>query len=125
MSGGRVAGERRQQLLVRRGPRQLLDFDADARIGALELGKQPNDDLTFAPHRPEADDGDVGRALLAARQRKQREGSEHQRRGETASAGATAHCVVAVSQPPVKPARSRPLRTYAFLRITLQMRPLR
>ena len=44
---------------------------------------------------------------------------------KTASAGATAHCVVAVSQPPVKPARSRPLRTYAFLRITLQMRPLR
>ena len=37
--GGRVAGERGEQLLVRGGPRQLLDLDADARIGLLELGK--------------------------------------------------------------------------------------
>ena len=120
--GRGVAGERRQQLFVGRGPWQLLDGDANARMRALELREECSHHFALPSHCPEADDGDVGRALAAADQAR---AHGEKRREQTATAGAAGHCTVAVSQPPVKPARSRPRRTYGFSRITFQMSPLR
>ena len=45
---------------MRRGPRQLLDLDADARMRALELGQQLDDDFALAAHRPELQYGFAG-----------------------------------------------------------------
>ena len=51
--GQRVAGVGGQQLLVRRGPRQLLHDDADAGMPRMEFGQQFGDDFRLAAHRPE------------------------------------------------------------------------
>jgi hypothetical protein len=120
--GRRIARERGQQLFVRGGPRQLLDVDANAGMRALELGNERGDDLAFASHRPKADDGDIGG--VAAASCNERRGHD-ERCGAAQRARDAGHCAVAVSQPPEKPARARPRRTYGFSRMTFQMRPLR
>ncbi len=51
--GERIAGERREELLVRGGPRQLLHLHVNLGIAPLELGQQLLDHLGFAPHEPE------------------------------------------------------------------------
>jgi hypothetical protein len=48
-------GEGGEQFLVRGGPGNLLQPDADVWITALEFRQQPLDDLAFAPHHPEAE----------------------------------------------------------------------
>jgi hypothetical protein len=51
-----VADVGRQQLLVRRTPRNLLHPHADARRAPLELADEILHDFALAPHRPELDD---------------------------------------------------------------------
>ena len=51
-SGSDVADERRQQLLVRRRPGDLLDLDADAGIAPRELREELRDHLALAAERP-------------------------------------------------------------------------
>ena len=105
-------------------PWKLLHFDADTRMGALELGQELGDDFTLAAHRPEADQVRVIAARCATACNEDRERDRQQR--ERAAKGWTdAYCADAVSQPPSKPARSRPRRTYGFLRITPQIIALR
>ncbi len=185
----RIAGERGQQLLVRRGERQRLHLDADAGIVALEVGQQRRHHLGLASHRPEFQHGDVGVRARAGHQGKQCEenggvespGVERppQDLGEVVPAKAGIHrkrrpglrlgsryapalraglvarplrrqprerrtCArgrfaphfaffaagafalpPSSSQPPVKPARSRPLRMYGFFFITFQTKSSR
>ena len=49
----RIAGERGEQLFVRRSPRKLLQVDTDAGVAALELGQQLRHHLAFMAHGPE------------------------------------------------------------------------
>jgi len=110
---------------MRGRPRQLLHVDANAGVLAFEIGDQRADDLALAAHGPETHDRYVGCALRAASRGHRCEREE--RGGEKAPphGPASGHCTDAASQPPEKPARVRPSRTYRFSRITLQMSPLR
>jgi hypothetical protein len=94
-------------------PRQLLHDDADAAVGALEVVHELGDDFALSAHRPEAEDR-VTRGFQPAR------AGEHQQRDEYRGSYSPVW-----SHPPENPARSSPRRTYAFFRITRQMRPLR
>ena len=49
-----------------RRPGELLYLDADAGMTALEIGYQLADDLAFAAHGPELDNGRCAGRLLAA-----------------------------------------------------------
>jgi hypothetical protein len=70
--GQRAPNERRQQLLVRRAPRDLLDPHAHAGVAALELGQQLLHDFAFATHRPES--------VLVQRRRVSRTADDGQRK---------------------------------------------
>jgi hypothetical protein len=56
--GKRIADVRRQQLLVRRRPRDLLHVHADVGILAMKLRQKLDHDLAFAAETPELDGGD-------------------------------------------------------------------
>jgi hypothetical protein len=99
----RRAGERGQQLLVCRRPGQLLHFDADPRVRALEFGEQARDDLAFAPHRPEAQRGSFLGGLGAARH--ERSGGKRQNQRPQPDRPRPDHGDGEASQPPLKPAR--------------------
>ena len=51
--GRGVADEGREELLVRRRKRDLLDDDVNARIAPLELGDEARHELAFAAEGPE------------------------------------------------------------------------
>src|SRR5262249_2778632 len=53
--GERAAGERGEELLVRRAPGDLLHADPQLRVEALEGGHELADDLALATERPERD----------------------------------------------------------------------
>jgi hypothetical protein len=126
--GRGAADVAREQLLVRRRPRDLLNFDLDAGVRALEVLDELRDDLALAAHRPEAQvHGLLPRAAAGAA----RGGERNAERGaecEIAARASTerlprasrAHPVaprfarahrgapLASSQPPWNPARRRP-----------------
>src|SRR5258706_4405036 len=115
-----VPGERGEELFVGGAPRQLLDVDPDAGVRSLELGDELGDDFAFAAHGPEADHGLVGGTRAAAGgEQDYADGNQAQpplprrdRRGPSYS--------FADSQPPEKPARSRPRLMCGFF---FMMRP--
>src|SRR5439155_12467345 len=125
--GRGVTGKGCQQLLVRCAPRQLLHFDVNAGMRPLELGQELGDDFAFAAHRPESNQVRVVAARRAAADQERKCSGKRQREAAAKRhrwACAT-YCADAVSQPPSKPARIRPWRTYGFFRITPQIIALR
>ena len=117
--GRGVAGEGRQQLFMRRAPRQLFDAHAQRRVLALERGEQLAHHLAFAAHRPEAQRR-IARCACAAgrrdRRRAERNGARQagaaQRARHNRRRCSRPHQPWS-SQPPVKPARCRPRRNCA------------
>jgi hypothetical protein len=132
--GQRVAGIRRQQLLVGSRPWQLLHPHLDLRKPRAKRGQQLGDDLGLATHRPEvhravrtvasaaAGDGQEGRAR---RERLQRLPSWFARGLVQAHGAGTVPQLALASQPPSNPARSRPRRSGTQLRMSSQTSALR
>ena len=123
--GSRVPGKRGEELFVGRRPRQLLDLDVDVGMCTFELGQELGDHLTLAAHGPEPDDGVArGRRVATRGQRQCSRYDKEDRPGPQCFPIGLVHGATA-SQPPEKPACSRPRRRYGFLRMTRQIRALR
>jgi hypothetical protein len=118
--GKRIPGVGRQQLLVRRGPGQLLHAHANVGMAGMKCRKELGHDLGLPPHRPEvegavrvvgtaaAGDGECGRAGRQLQQRLPARLAPRLVRAH--GAGPVAQAVLA-SQPPSNPARCRPRRS--------------
>src|SRR5207248_3984424 len=130
---GRVPGERREKLFMGGAPRQVLHLDFHAGMRALEVGDERGDDLALATHGPEPDHSHVGGRCAAAgceqRATDRDQASEREprraRRGTDQRAVGTAEVTAVASQPPEKPARSRPRLRWALRFITRQTNPVR
>ena len=92
---------------------------------SLELGNKRGDDLAFATHSPEADHGLVCRARAAASgEENEPDRDQADDRSPPRERGAATYCAED-SQPPEKPARSRPRLRCGFFFMTRQTSALR
>ena len=132
--GQGVAGEGGQKLLVRRRPGQLLHPNLHARVALAKGREQLDDHFGFAPHGPEIERAlGVGPAAAAAGeragdQRHRAPADLSDRPAAPVAAGRRAgpgHHASWSSQPPVNPARARPRRSGAQLRMSSQTSWLR
>src|ERR1700761_1638541 len=123
--GRGTAGDGGEQLLVRRGQRQLLHLDVNLWVFALEIRDQLGDGLAFAPNGPEHQL--IGIVIARAAGKHQGQAEAQCQFCEPSRARGKPHgCAVpSLSQPPLNPARSSPLRMYGFFFMTFHTKSLR